>query len=183
MLLVSARLIIGTRSTHVRGINDLVGRWVGQDGLGVNTCLVSKGRETSNVVVERNVDFDAVCDQVLDILEYAQLVLGLDEVAVGDDHSCHQTAKRSDTIPLTNSDDGGVDVSCSGFKSAVGIRNGTAGVVVEVALNVTADDTTESSDQVVYLSRACTTDSVCYADSVHTDFVNSAVESEQVDQI
>lgn len=91
--------------TYVGRVNDLVGRGVGENGLGVDTGLVGEGGETGDVVVEGNVDLDRVGDQVLNGLELVQVVLALDVVAVGDDHAGHETAKRGDTVTLTDADD------------------------------------------------------------------------------
>lgn len=91
--------------TYVGRVNDLVGRGVGENGLGVDTGLVGEGGETGNVVVEGDVDLDRVGDQVLNGLELVQVVLALDVVAVGDDHAGHETTERGDTVTLTDSDD------------------------------------------------------------------------------
>ena len=113
---------------------------------------MGEGGETGNVVVEGNVDLDRVGDQVLNGLELVQVVLALDVVAVGDDHAGHQTTQRSDTVALTNANDRGVDVGGTGLEGAVCIGNGAASVVVEVGLDVAADNTAESADEVVDLS-------------------------------
>lgn len=91
--------------TYVGRVNDLVGRGVGENGLGVDTGLVGEGGETGDVVVEGDVDLDRVGDQVLNGLELVQVVLALDVVAVGDDHAGHETTERGDTIALTDTDD------------------------------------------------------------------------------
>lgn len=91
--------------TYVSRVNDLVGRGVGENGLGVDTGLVGEGGETGDVVVEGDVDLDRVGDQVLNGLELVQVVLALDVVAVGDDHAGHETTERGDTIALTDTDD------------------------------------------------------------------------------
>lgn len=74
-------------------------------------------------------------------------------------------------------------MSGTSLEGTVGVGNGTARVVVEMALDVAADDTTESSDEVVDLSRGSTADSVSDTDSVDTDLVDSSVEREKVDQV
>lgn len=91
--------------TYVGRVNDLVGRGVGENGLGVDTGLVGEGGETGDVVVEGDVDLDRVGDQVLNGLELVQVVLALDVVAVGDDHAGHETTERGDTVTLTDADD------------------------------------------------------------------------------
>ena len=140
---------------EVLGVDDLVGGRVVEDGLGVDTSLVSEGTETGDVVVEGDVDLDGLGDNVLELLQLLQLVLGLDVVAVGDDHASHETTERGDTVALTDTDDRGVNVGGTGLEGAVGVGNGAASVVVEVGLDVAADNTAESADEVVDLSGSC----------------------------
>lgn len=144
-----------TAHTEVLRVDDLVGGGVVEDGLGVDTGLVGEGAETSDVVVERNVDLDGLGNKVLKLLQLLELVLGLDVVAVGDDHAGHQATKRGDTVALTNANNRGVDVGGTGLEGAVGVGNGAASVVVEVGLDVTADNAAESADEVVDLSGSC----------------------------
>jgi len=173
----------GRGETYIGGINDLVGGRVGEDGLGVDTGLVGEGGETGNVVVEGNVDLDRVGDEILDGLELVQVVLALDVIAVGDNHAGHQATQRSDTVALTDSDDRGVDVSGTGLEGTVCVCNGAARVVVEVALDVAADDAAQGSDQVVDLAGGGTADGVGDTDSVDADLVDGSVEREKVDQV
>ena len=74
-------------------------------------------------------------------------------------------------------------MSGTGLEGTVGVCNGTARVVVEVALDVAADDTAESSDQVVDLAGGGTADRVGDTDSVDTDLVDGSVQREKVDQV
>lgn len=139
-------------NTYISGVNNFVGGGVGENSLGVDSSLVGEGGEPSNVIVEGDIDLDAVGDHVLNGLELVKVVLALDVVAIGNDHSCHQATERSDSVPLTDSDNRGVDVGSTGLEGAVSVRNGASGVVVEMALDVAADDTAESPDEVVDLS-------------------------------
>lgn len=118
----------------------------------MDTGLVGEGGETGDVVVEGDVDLDAVGDKVLDLLELVEVVLALDVVTVGDNHASHETTERGDSVALTDTDDGGVNVGGTGLEGAVGVGNGASRVVVEVALDVAADNTAKSSDEVVDLS-------------------------------
>ena len=122
----------------------------------MDTSLVGEGGESGNVVVKGNVDLDAVGDKVLDSLELVEVVLVLDVIAVGDDHSGHQATEGSDTVPLTDTDDRGVNVRGTSLESAVGVGDGASRIVVEMALDVATDDTTKSPDEVVDLSRRST---------------------------
>jgi hypothetical protein len=171
------------RKTYVGRVDDLVGGRVGENGLGVDTSLVGKGGETGNVVVEGNVDLDRVGNQILNRLELVEIVLALDVIAVGDNHASHETTERSDAVTLTDTDDGSVNVSGTGLEGTVCVCNGTARVVVEMALDIAADDTTEGSHEVVDLSGGSTADSVSDTDSVDTDLVDGSVEGEKVDQV
>ena len=163
---------------------------------------MGEGRETGDVVVEGNVDLNRVGDQVLNGLELVEVVLALDVIAVGDNHAGHETTKRSDTVALTNTDDRSVDVGGTGLEGTVCVGNSAARVVVEMALDVAADDTTERSYEVVDLSgrstalqsvwledacdlglHLCTYDGVGDTDSVDTNLVDGGVQGEKVDQV
>jgi len=176
-------LYCSSSDTHVRRVDDLVGRWVGKDSLGVDTSLVGEGRETGDVVVEWNVDLDVIGNHVLDLLEQVEVVLALDVFTVGDDHPGHQTTKWGNTVALTNTNDRSVDVGGTGLKGAVSVGNGASRVVVEMALNVARDDTTECPDEVVDLSWRSATDSICDTDTVDTNLVNSLVKGKEIDKV
>lgn len=81
-----------------------------------------------------------------------QLVLACDVLAVGNDHPCHQTTKRGDTIPLSDTEDAGINVGSTSLQGTVGIGNSATSIVVEMCLNVTRDDTSQGTDEVVDLS-------------------------------
>lgn len=86
-------------------VDDFVGRWVVKNGLGVNTGLVGKCAESSNVVVEttfvsrfrsklfclnlRDVNFNCLSNKILNILKLMQLVLAHNILSVCDNHACH----------------------------------------------------------------------------------------------
>lgn len=55
-----------TSQTEIFWLENLVGRWVGKNSLGVNTSLVGESAETGDVVVERDGDLYSVGDEVLD---------------------------------------------------------------------------------------------------------------------
>lgn len=140
---------------EVLRVDDLVGGGVVQDGLGVNAGLVGEGTEAGDVVVKGDIDLDGLGDNVLKLLQLLELVLGLDVVAVGDNHAGHQATKRGDTVALTNANNRGVDVGGTGLEGAVGVGNGAASVVMEMRLDVTADNAAKSADKVVDLSGSC----------------------------
>lgn len=74
-------------------------------------------------------------------------------------------------------------MSGTSFQGAVGVGDGTSGIVVEMRLNVTADHTAESSDQIINLSWRGTTDCVCDTDAVDTNLVDGGVNLEKIDEV
>lgn len=146
--------------TEIGWVDDFVCGWVRQDGLCVDTSLVGEGAETGNVVVEWDVDLDGLGDQVLEISELLQLVLAHDVVTVGNNHTGHQSTERGDTVSLTDTENGGVDMCGTGLEGAVGVGDGASGIVVEMGLNVARNNTTEGSDEIVNLSRAGASDGI-----------------------
>jgi len=73
-------------------------------------------------------------------------------------------------------------VGSTGLKSGVGVGNGTSGIVVEMSLDVTSNNTTEGSDELVNLSRVGASDSVSNTDTVDTDLVDGSVDGKEVDE-
>ena len=59
----------------------------------------------------------------------------------------------------------------------------TSSVVVEMSLDITADDPSQCPDQVVHLSRVRTSHRIRNADSVDADLVDGLVDREQIDEI
>lgn len=141
-------------------VDDLVGARVREDGFGVDARLVGEGAEPGDVVVEGDVDLHGLCDKILQVPELVELVLAHDIVAVGDNHAGHETAQRSDAVPLSDAQHGRVDVGGTGLEGAVGIRDGTPSVVVEMGLDITRDDTSQRTDEVVDLPRRSASHSV-----------------------
>lgn len=189
-----------SRHAEVGRVDNLIRGWVVEDSLGVDTGLVGEGAETSDGGValscqlentwwaKRNslqwdVDLDGLGNEILNILELVQLVLAHDIVPVGDNHACHETTQRGDTVSLTNSHNRGIDVSSAGLQSTVCVCDSASGIVVEMGLDITADNTTESSNQVVHLSGSSAADSVCDTDTVDANLVDGGVDREEVDQV
>lgn len=79
--------------TKIGRVDNLVCAGVVEDGLGVDTGFVGEGAETSDVVVEGNVDFNGSGNKILNVLELLELVLALDVFRVGDHHTGHETTK------------------------------------------------------------------------------------------
>jgi len=169
--------------TEVGRVENLVGAGVVKDGLGVDTSLVGEGAETSDGVVEGGVDLNSLGNQVLELLELVELVLALDVLRAGDDHASHQATERGDTVTLADTENGGVDVGGTSLKSAVGVGNGAASIVVEVGLDIARNDATESTDEIIDLARRSATDGIGNTDTVDADLVNSAVERKEIDEV
>lgn len=172
-----------SRHAEIGGVDNLVGARVVQDGLGVDTGLVGEGTETGDVVVEGNVDLDGFGHEILNLLELMELVLALDIVAIGGHHTGHQTTERRDAVSLANTEDGGVDVGGSGLQSAVSVGNGAAGIIVQMNLNITMDDTTKDTDELVDLSGGGAANGIGDTDTVDTDLVDGRVDGKEVDEI
>jgi len=172
-----------TGHAEVSRVDDLVGAGVVQDSLGVNTGLVGEGAESSNVVVEGNVDLNGLGDQILDVLDLVKAVLALDVLGVGDHHTGHQTTQRGDTVTLTDTQDGGINVSGTGLEGTVGVGDSTASVVVEMGFNVTAHNTAQHTNKLVDLTGRGTADGVSDTNTVDTNLVDGGVDGEQVNQI
>ena len=81
----------------------------------MDTSFVRESAETSDVVVEGDVDFDSLGDEIFNILELLELVLAADVVAVGDYHAGHESAEGGDAVTFADSEDGGVNMGGSGW--------------------------------------------------------------------
>lgn len=164
-------------------IDNLVGAWVVENSLGVDTSLVGECAIASDIVVERNVDLNSLRNEILNVLQLLQPVLALDVVAVGDHHSGHQPTKRSDTVTLSDTENRGIYVSRTGFQGAVSVGDGAPGVVVEVCFDVASNDTPQDTDQFVDLAGRGTANSVGNTDTVDTNLVDSGVDGQEINQV
>ena len=142
-----------------------------------------EGAEASNVVVEGNVDLDALGDQIFNLLELVQLVLAEDIVAVGDNHAGHEATKRGDTIAFTDTNNTGINVGSTSLKSAESVRNGAACIVVEVRLDIATHNTAQSAHEIVHLAGSRTANCVSDTDTVDANLVYSTVYGKEVDQV
>ena len=142
-----------------------------------------EGAEARDGVIERNVDLHRPRDQLLDVLKLLEPVLGEHVLAVGDHHAGHEAAERGDAVALADAQDRRVDVGGAGLERAVGVGDGAAGVVVEVRLDVAADDAAQRAHQLVDLARPRAAHGVGDADPVHADLVDGRVDGQQVDQV
>lgn len=91
--------------TKVFGLQNLVRAGVVQDCLGMNTGLVRKSAVASDGVHEWYVDLYCLCDEVFDLTQHGQVVLGLDVLGVGSVQACHKTAERCDADTLADAKD------------------------------------------------------------------------------
>ena len=168
---------------EVGGVDDLVCARIVEDGLGVNAGFVGEGAEAGDVVVKRDVDLHRFRHQIFQVLEFLQSILALDVVAIRRDHPSHETTQRSDAVPFADADHRGVDVRRSGLEGAVGIRDGTSGIVVKMRLDVTTDHTSQGPDQIVHLPRTGTAHRVGDAHPVDSDLIHDRVDGQKIDQI
>jgi hypothetical protein len=69
------------------------------------------------------------------------------------------------------------------LKGSVSVGDGTSSVVVQMNLDVTADNASEGSHQIVHLSGVCTPDGVCNTNAIYANFVYGLVDAEEVDEV
>jgi hypothetical protein len=172
-----------TSQTEIGRVENLVGAGVVEDGLGVDAGLVGEGTETRDGVVEGSVDLDGLGHQILNLLDHVKLVLALNVVGGRHHHSGQETAKRGDAIALTDTQHTSVDMSRTSLESAESVGNTATGVVVEMGLDVTRDDTAECPDKLVDLSGGSASNGIGNTDTVHTNLVDGLVQRQQVDKV
>lgn len=59
---------------------------------------MSEGTKACDRVIEGNIDLDGLRDQLFDVFELGELVLGFDIVRVNGDHARHETAEWGDAV-------------------------------------------------------------------------------------
>jgi hypothetical protein len=138
---VADRNIAG--KTEVLRLENLVSRGVVEDGLGVDTGLVSErtvatiihynqvliltrvvGINLRDGVHERNIDLDCFRNQVLDFTKHGEVILGLYILRVRSVQARDETAKGRDTNTLANTKDGSINVGGASLQGGVGVGNG-----------------------------------------------------------
>lgn len=110
------------------GLENLVCCWVVQDRLGVDAGLVGEGTVAGDAVVEGHLDLDGVRNQVLQIAQLVQLVLGGDVVWVNGEHACDEVADGCDSVALADTEDGGIDVGGTSFQCGISVGSGASGI-------------------------------------------------------
>lgn len=126
--------------------------------------------ESSDVIVERDVDFNEIGNKFLDLLELLDVVLGQYVVAVGDlqfssrvsecfklvsvapkayHHPCHKSTKRRDSVPLSNAQYRRINMGSSSLKCTVRVGDSTSTVIVEMRLNIATHDSTKCANKVL----------------------------------
>ena len=169
--------------TKVLGRDNLVRFRLGQNSLGVDTSLVRERAVSSDRVVEGNLHLHSISHKIFDVTERLEVVLAHDILTVGCVHTSDKATQTWDTISLTDTQHGSVNMRSTSFESRVCVSDGTTRVVVEVALNITAHYTTERAHQVVHLARVRHTDRVGNAHTVHADLVDDLVDAQQIHQV
>jgi hypothetical protein len=152
-----------------------------------------KGTIPRDVIVKGDGDVDCLCYNVFEITEFFEVVFAFDVFFVGCVHAGEETANRGDAVSFTDTEDGGVDVGCTSFESSVGIGDGTTCVIVEMTLNVTGYNTSKCPHKIVYLPWIRTSNlksvfppgeySIGDTDTIHTNFINSAINRQEIHQI
>lgn len=84
--------------TKVGRVDNLIGAGHVQDSLGMDTSLVRKGTETSDGVVEGDVDLDGGSDKVFKLLELVQLIPRGNILVAADNHAGKQASKGLESI-------------------------------------------------------------------------------------
>jgi|SRR5579862_22972 len=102
----------------------------------MDTSFVGEGAVSSDVIVEGNGYIDSFSHDVLEISEGGEIVFAFDVFFVGSIHTSEKTTEGSDPVSLPNTEDGGIDVSCTGFKSTVSVGDSTTSIIVEVAFDI-----------------------------------------------
>lgn len=87
------------------GLQDLICGGVVEDCFGVDTGLVGEGAVTGDAVVEGDLDLDSVGDEVLEVAELVELVLGCDVVGVDGEHAGNQVSDGGDAVALADTQD------------------------------------------------------------------------------
>lgn len=64
----------------------------------MDTGFMSEGAEASDGIVERDVDFYGLGNEILDIFQFVELVFRSNIFSVNGDHTCHKAAQRRDAI-------------------------------------------------------------------------------------
>ena len=99
---------------------------------------------THHRVIKRDFHPDNLRNQTFKIAQFLNLVFTQDELIALENQTREQTAERRDAVSFADAEHRGVDVGGSRFESLVGIGDGASGVVVEMRLDVAADDFAES---------------------------------------
>lgn len=71
----------------------------------------------------------------------------------------------------------------AGLQRAISVCNSAAGVIMEMSLDVTGNNTTEGADEIVDLSRRCAANSIGDTNTVYADLVHGGVEGEEVNEV
>jgi hypothetical protein len=77
----------------------------------------------------------------------------------------------------------GVNVGSASLERGVGICDGHTGIIVQVDLNVTTDNTPERPNKFVNLTRVSTSDCIGDSHPIYANLIHGLVNREQVDQV
>src|SRR6266542_1606917 len=124
---------------EIRRVEDLVAVRIHVDGLGVHPGLVVERVLAGDVLVERDVDLHERRDQLVELLQLRQVVLPFDRRRIVRVHPGDEAAQRRDAVALADAEHARVDVRGPALEDAVAVRDGAAGIVMAMALDVAAD--------------------------------------------
>lgn len=98
-------------------------------------------------------------------------------------HALKELGKGSNSIPLSNAQDSGVNVSGPGLNRSVGVGDSTSSVIVEVSLDVTSDHLLESGDLFIDLTWRSAANGVGNSNAVGAETVHERVELQNLTEV
>lgn len=98
-------------------------------------------------------------------------------------HALQELGKGSNSIPLSNAQDSGVNVSGPSLNRSVGVGDSTSSVIVEVSLDIASDHLLERGDLVKDLTRSRTANGVGNSNAVGAETVHERVELQNLTEV
>ena len=127
-------------------------------------------------VVPRDLDINSLSDELLKSRKLVESVLCADILVSKVEHALKQLSKGSNAVPLSNAQNGGVDVGGTSFEGGVGVGGGAASVVVEVSLDITSNHLAQSRDLFIDLTRGGASNCIGDSHAVSTQSVHERVQ-------
>ena len=76
-----------------------------------------------------------------------------------------------------------IDVGRASFQCTESVRSSAESVVMKMSLDVAANHTSQSPDEIVDLARRCAAYGVSNTNAVDADFVDSGIDGEEIDEV